>query len=296
MKRCPTCNKTFTDQNLSYCVDDGTPLITTDPADETTVVMSSPGDKYGASGPSSYPAVSDQRVASAYQPPGAYVPPGAYNQRKRSAWPWILGVVALLLLIVGGLGIAAAVLVPRMLRASSNSPATNVNANSDRQDNTNANLSSRSSNAGNENANANTVADDARQPPTDQEKVLADLKSLEDEWTVANINADKKKLNSILADDYVGITNGRAQGKAEYLKTIERDTTIQHWEFSDLKVSLNGDRATLTGTIGLEVKDQNDQNQQVAYRFIDKFVWRDGRWQATSSEVNPLKGMPGVTT
>jgi len=119
--------------------------------------------------------------------------------------------------------------------------------------------------------------------------VLADLKSLEEEWTVANINADKQKLNLILADDYVGVTEGRAQGKAEYLQTIERDTAIQHWEFSDLRVTLTGDRAALKGLIRLDVKDETGKDRQVRYQFTDKFVWRDGRWQATSSEVNPAR-------
>lgn len=27
MKRCPTCTRTFLDENLSYCTDDGTPLV-----------------------------------------------------------------------------------------------------------------------------------------------------------------------------------------------------------------------------------------------------------------------------
>lgn len=27
MKRCPTCNRTFLDEQLSYCTDDGTPLV-----------------------------------------------------------------------------------------------------------------------------------------------------------------------------------------------------------------------------------------------------------------------------
>ncbi len=27
MKRCPSCNRTFIDENLSYCTDDGTPLV-----------------------------------------------------------------------------------------------------------------------------------------------------------------------------------------------------------------------------------------------------------------------------
>jgi len=47
--------------------------------------------------------------------------------------------------------------------------------------------------------------------------VLQDLTDLEHEWTVANINADKKKLDRILADDYVGASaDGTPQGKAEY--------------------------------------------------------------------------------
>ena len=87
------------------------------------------------------------------------------------------------------------------------------------------------------------------------------------------------------ADDYVGqTTEGKAQGKAEYLKTIERDTTIQEWDFENLKVDLMGDRAALSGIIRLKLRDR-----EVAYNFTDKFVWRDGRWQAVGSEVNLIE-------
>jgi hypothetical protein len=101
---------------------------------------------------------------------------------------------------------------------------------------------------------------------------------------VTNINADKKALDRILADDYVGLTEGRAQGKSEYIETIKRDTTIEKWDFQDLKVKLSGDRATLTGILNLVVN-----GQQVHFRFTDKFVWRDGRWLATGSVVSELK-------
>jgi ketosteroid isomerase-like protein len=190
------------------------------------------------------------------------------------------------MLLVGGLGIAAIVLVPRLQRASQTNPQNvNVNANANRR---NPNAAVNNNNANTPVANTNSAVDESAPPPSDRDAVLADLKSLEDEWTVANINADKKKLNQILADDYVGITGGRAQGKAEYLKTIERNNTIQHWEFSDLKVTLTGDRVALKGTIRLDVKDENGQDRQIRYQFTDKFVWREGRWQATSSEVSPI--------
>ncbi|HEY6230764.1 MAG TPA: nuclear transport factor 2 family protein [Pyrinomonadaceae bacterium] len=288
MKRCPTCNKTFTDSGLSFCVDDGTPLVTDSPDDEATLVRARDASE-SSSGSSPQP----DRAAAAYQPP-SYVPPGSGAQTNRRAWPWLVGLLVMVVLVVAGLGIAAVFLVPKMLRASSNNNAGNVNANTNRRvvdpGVQNRNLSTPEVNA---NSNSST---DTSPPPKDREAVLADLKNLEDEWTVANINADKSKLNRILADDYVGITNGRAQGKAEYLKTIERDTAIQHWEFDDLKVSLNGDRATLSGTIKIEAKDDKGDDRELTFQFIDKFVWRDGRWQATSSEVNPVEKPPGVST
>jgi ketosteroid isomerase-like protein len=194
--------------------------------------------------------------------------------------------------VFAGLGIAGAILIPKVMRASSNRGPSNLNANIAQPNNSNPNLNGRnsnpSSNSADENVNSNDNAEDTP-PPVDEEKVLQDLTDLEHEWTVANINADKKKLDRILADDYVGMSAGKSQGKAEYLKTITPDTQIQKWNFEDLKVSLKGDRATLTGIIRLEVKDERGQNQDLAFRFTDKFVWRDGRWQATGSDVTPLK-------
>ncbi len=290
MKRCPTCNKTFTDQNLSFCIDDGTPLLSLDTAeDEATLVRPSKGDsETGAPGPSPPSDSSGEGYVPPYRPPGSYIPPGSSGQQgKRKAWPWVLGCLAILLVVFVALVITAKILFPVMRSATSNTNNNNYNTNVDRRDNSNSNLNGLNSNGadGNENSNDNSAAEDTTPPPTDEEEVLQDLTDLEHEWTVANINADKKKLDRILADDYVGTSaDGKPQGKAEYLKTIERDTSIQKWDFEDLKVSLKGDRASLTGIIRLVVGDQN-----VAYRFTDKFVWRDNRWQATSSEVTPIQ-------
>ena len=288
MKRCPTCQRTFTEQHLTFCVDDGTPLVAEESSDEVTRVSSSVRQGEGNTADANA-----RRSAPAYQAPGSYRPPDYGAGSKRKAWPWILGLLALVFLVFIGLGLAAIVFVPRF--ATNRGFGTdNNNVNVNRNDstpqsnlNSNANVSEETAND-----NDNSETDESTPPPTDQEVVLADLKNLEDEWTVANINADKKKLNRILADDYVGITEGRAQGKAEYLKTIRPDTAIQRWEFENLKVTLNGDRASLSGILRLDFRDQKGQDQQAAYRFIDKFVWREGRWQATSSEVEPVK--PGT--
>jgi len=287
MKRCPTCNKTFTDQNLSFCIDDGTPLAAIPDAPGETTIVSPDAVKNSASAETEPYVPRDWQRD--YQPPGSFEPVG----KKRKAWPWALAIVGALLIGIVGLGIALALLAPRILRSGAN--ANNSNVGTIERSNSNANTNS-TANANidtNENANdsdlsanenADVPEDEVAPPPTDNAEVLADLTAIEHEWTVANINADKRKLDYILADDYVGTsTNGKSQGKAEYLRTATRDTAIEKWNFEDLQVALRGDRATLTGRLRIWVK-----GQEVLYSFVDKFVWRDARWQAVGSDVERI--------
>ena len=272
MKRCPTCNRTYTDPTLSFCIEDGTPLTPINSADETTVVS--------------------PREVTPYQPPGSYVPPGGEG-RKRRVWPWVLGIGGAFLLGIVAISIAAAILVPRAIRSSRQQAEriANESRNSNANESANANLN-KSANANvtvpananvNTNENVNATKNVDVPPPADHDKVLAQLRDLENDWTVANLNADKKTLDRILADDYVGpSSDGGLQTKADYIRTIQRDTNVERWEFDDLKLMLAGDRATLTGKITL-----HQQDRELVFDFQDKFVWRDGRWQATGSEVKP---------
>jgi hypothetical protein len=249
MKRCPTCNRTYTDPNLTFCTDDGTPLTTIEVADD----------------------------APAYRPPSAYVPPGATPPGKqRRAWPWIVGILGAFLLGAVVLMVAAAVLVPRMMRSRhSEAPPPVATSPSEETKQT----ESAPEHAGTPAETSYAAA------PSDEQQVLAQLTDIENDWTVANMNADKKQLERILADDYVGQgPEGGLQGKKEYIKTIQRDTDTERWELNDLKVHLAGDRATLTGKITFY-----GNGRQAALNFTDKFVWRSGRWQATASEVQPVQ-------
>jgi len=279
MKSCPTCKKTFTDPNLSFCIDDGTPLVSVaDPADEATVV--SPSLSESVPPPTEVYKPRDWQAPD-YQPPGFQTSTAAPTTKK--TWPWVVGVLALV-----GIGMIAiaigGILVFKVLRPESNKNSSTPSA--DRRGDPNSNLNSNApvSNSNNEDS-VTPIDEDDSTPPTDKDVVLANLKDLEQEWTVANINADKRKLGRILADDYVGTSGeGKVQGKAEYLRSITPDTAIQKWEFEDLKVALMGDRATLDGVIRLQLADQ-----EAAYKFTDKFVWRDGRWQAVGSEISRIK-------
>jgi Domain of unknown function (DUF4440) len=267
MKRCPSCGKTFSDQNLSFCLDDGTPLVA-EPADKT--VVSGHGSDYSN-------AARDQDWnAVPYRPPGSYVPPGGEVKQRRTGL-FIFGIVGVLIAALIGFLVVGAVVLPRLLRSRQN-----VNSVATKNDNTNQHASENSNNIRDDAANRDV---DNGPPPTDQDEVLAQLTEIEHEWTVANLNADKKRLDRILADDYVGAGEGaQPQGKAQYIATIQRDTTVEKWDFDDLKLTLHGDRATLTGKVTFKRQDGD-----YVFDFTDKFVWRDGRWQATGSEVGLKK-------
>lgn len=238
MKRCPNCNRTYSDPNLGFCVDDGTPLVEI-ADDESTIVQQ-------------------------YRPPIAYVPPA--EQKRRRAWPWVLGIVGAFVLGVMGLMIAGAIFLPRMVRQRDHRPPVTSNVNTDNSN------------------NSNQVENVEAPPPTNEDQVLAQLTAIEHEWTAANLNADRQKLEQILADDYVDNSgeNGSLQGKTQYLARLQRNRVVQRWELDDLKIQLAGDRATLTGKIKYVLPDGDQE-----FNFVDKFVWRNGRWQATGSEVKP---------
>jgi len=201
----------------------------------------------------------------------------------------VLGIIAALFIGLAALGIIAAVVLPSILRANRNTVTPrneNLNINSEPGNvNSEANANSGANvNLGNVNANVSNSNENVSPPPTNEEEVLANLTDIEHEWTAANINADKEALDRILAEDYVGTTaDGQALGKAEYIRTINRDTSTRKWDFEDLKVSVKGNRATLDGIVRFET-----DRGEFKYRFTDKFVWRDGRWQAVGSEISQI--------
>jgi len=168
-----------------------------------------------------------------------------------------------------------------MVRKSNPVISSRNDSNRESNANTSGNQNSNSENTNSVETNSNINTNSP--VPTDRALVLNQLKSIEQEWTAANLNADKKKLGQILADDYVGPDGtGKMQGKAEYIHNVQRDTTVQRWEFEGTHLTLRGDRATLAGKIHYWIDDKD-----VPFDFVDRFVWRDGRWQATGSEVTP---------
>ena len=158
MKRCPTCNRTYTDLSLNFCLEDGTPL-TADPDPNATI-------RYPAARDTSEPPPTEiyrpqQQVVTPRPttapppppPPQQWTPPPAAPppRKKSNAVWWILGGLAALLII----GIGVVVMIIALASLSSNTNTTNLNTNT-RNENRNSNVTA-NANVSNTNANANAT-------------------------------------------------------------------------------------------------------------------------------------------
>jgi Domain of unknown function (DUF4440) len=278
MKRCPTCNKTFDDSTLSFCLDDGTPLVVETPSSadpdatlvaradsEVTLVSpkhSAPQGQVDAPAQGAQRAPQPTMVASQFSMPRPPTYPPV--SKERTVWPWIVGLAAIGLFMIIGIAIVV-VVAPSMMRTSNDNHPTPTPARGDRTATPTPKSTPRK--------------DDA---PTDSDVVLAQLKKLEGDWTEANIKGDKDALEQILADEYEG--GEQSHTKREYIDNLKPDELVETWDLQDLTVDQDGNRATVHGYLKEKTKDGTE-----VYEFTDKFVWRDGRWQATGSEANRVK-------
>ncbi len=110
MKTCPICHKTYQDDTLVYCLDDGTRL---DDGKDQNATLNLPGPTVHAAGRQPSPTAPNQATITAkpehYQRP--YAPAGAAGEpsSRKSSLPWIFAIV----LVIGISGILVAWLLTR---------------------------------------------------------------------------------------------------------------------------------------------------------------------------------------
>lgn len=94
MKICPTCRKTYADDNLNFCLEDGSVLTLASSEPAPTVMMSQPRPTNPS--PSMQPG-----IQSTYGNQPQYP---VHHQPKKSskAWLWIVGILGIVLLLCGG--------------------------------------------------------------------------------------------------------------------------------------------------------------------------------------------------
>jgi hypothetical protein len=165
MKRCPTCNRTYTDLSLNFCLEDGTPLASdASPAQDPNATIRYPNPRDTAEPPPTEiyrppPPVSPRptappppppRAPQQWSPAPATAPASAPRKKSNAIW-WILGGLAAVLVI----GVGLVVMIIALASLGTDTTNRNSNANT-RNDNRNSNVAV-NANVNNSNANANVA-------------------------------------------------------------------------------------------------------------------------------------------
>src|SRR5687768_1104785 len=101
MKRCPVCNTTFDDPYLSFCPNDGTPLVRMSPDEAHTVLMSSSRQTEPAAAPGSNLPPAPQPYGWANDTPAQWTPPPPPSIRGPATQQHTLAAASLILGIIG---------------------------------------------------------------------------------------------------------------------------------------------------------------------------------------------------
>jgi hypothetical protein len=151
MKRCPQCNRTYADDALSFCLDDGSPLLSTSgpPPSDPSATVQYPSARDTSPPPTM--AFLPAQAAPPPPPPPAWSPMPPPAPQKRSVWPWLLGIGAVLVFM--GIGVVILIFAVASMTNANNSNSNNSNS---RVANRNTNKNTNSEN-GNENTNTRST-------------------------------------------------------------------------------------------------------------------------------------------
>jgi ketosteroid isomerase-like protein len=133
---------------------------------------------------------------------------------------------------------------------------------------------------------------DARQPGRTIEAVLR----LERETMDAIRSKDVRALGRVLADDFVYRAPGSEVNRADFLKGVASlPGRILSVEGEDLRVSVYGETAVLTGVQRSRVRTDDGAEHSSVVAFTDVFVKRRGRWRLALAYGVELPAGAGVT-
>lgn len=108
MKICPTCRKTYSDDGLNFCLEDGSVLTLTSPENLPETVMINQA-RFTDPNPN---AAGQQGIQSSFGNQAGYSmqPP----KKSSKTWIWVLGILGVLVLLCGGGFVGVAVLVSQL--------------------------------------------------------------------------------------------------------------------------------------------------------------------------------------
>jgi len=120
-----------------------------------------------------------------------------------------------------------------------------------------------------------------RSVSSDQETLV----KLEQEWNEAFYHKDMAFLGRVLADEFIATYEDGTRGDRtkELALTEAFDQQVDSSVPNEFTVKVYGDSAVVWFTLNL-VGPKQGRLTAVSLKYVDVFVWRDGRWQCVSSQ------------
>lgn len=266
MKQCPTCNRTYTDDALSFCLEDGALLVTAGgpPSggptgfDPNATLAYTPGrDTSGSPAPvfpTNQPPQQVVPMQPMQPPPPQWGPmPQAPPVRRKSQLPLILGIVGVLLV----LGIGAIVMISMVGGGNSNN-SNNSNGNANNSNNANRNANANNSNNANNTNNANNSNS------TNSNSSSSD--SLTDDFSTQKWGTGTRAFGSFYSDGEYHMQHKAAD---QYVVIYSPDETGYHTEDATVKVTARSvDNNIPSIGFGLVVHGDLVSNKLQGYGFV----------------------------
>ena len=120
--------------------------------------------------------------------------------------------------------------------------------------------------------------------------VAQTLIDMEHAWTKASTAGNAESLAPMLADDFVALdSDGSVHSKAEVLARTKKAKWVTN-EIADLKVTVHGDSAIVTGSWTGKGTDGNGKAVDAKERWVDTWVKTSGgKWVCAASASAPTK-------
>ena len=137
------------------------------------------------------------------------------------------------------------------------------------------------------------IAEQAGKPGAarqDDAAVTKALLALEDQWGAAAKASSGDALAPLLADSFVALdTDGTMHSKAEVIARVKKAKWVTN-ELGDMKVTVHGDSAIVTGTWTGNGTDGTGKAVNAKERWVDTWVkTADGKWVCVASASAPMK-------
>lgn len=126
------------------------------------------------------------------------------------------------------------------------------------------------------------AAPGAQSPPVRSEQEI--LIQLEQDWDEAFHRNDARFIEPILADEFiVTYPDGTRGDKTRELQLATVDQPIESSRLDEFTVKVYRDTAVVWFTQHL-VGQSKGQQLALTFRYVDVFIFRDGRWQCIASQ------------